>query len=482
MAIKRQKTGETDKKGYMTPVTHREGSVTPLDKKGSATPVPPPWVESSKKENPALFSELDTLLRALDRFFYTTPATGEKSYIAELTASRDVILRILGILEAAIPEGRRNEYWFLKYAETKLLTERKRDLFREEMLRQDAPERSLLLLYDSLISLKTVIADLLKNKTLNYMSFTNIGQVISTCIRENVFFNPFRKDLRSEYDVIRNQGITDVVRGIGDKTAKKIFSVILLHLFRLLRYLGHLDDAAQRSAALHSSAVILMLIKSEISAFLVFLDEVSKKLRNRQLQGLLRSVSYQFTMETKRVYLQEMKDIFEKRTPLMMGRIENSHGILKNLAEQTVIQIAQFWKPDIKGEEIFESFITKTEISMALREDIYTLDRLIALLINAGDPEATREPLNTLKAYAGHLENSTFRLIRYDDYEEFASFTEALKGARPDAEDFGKFIERCGHFQIFLDTTLGHISHRAELNDRPLDVDKIEEKIKTLTG
>ena len=84
---------------------------------------PERWVVNSKKKYKEIFSELDVLLKALDRFFYieNLPISKEdlthRNFYDELTAVRDVIFRILGILEVVIPESKKNAYWFQKFAE-----------------------------------------------------------------------------------------------------------------------------------------------------------------------------------------------------------------------------------------------------------------------------------------------------------------------------------------------------------------------------
>ena len=46
-----------------------------------------------------------------------------RNFYDELTAVRDVIFRVLGILEVIIPESKKNAYWFQKFTESKLLTD-----------------------------------------------------------------------------------------------------------------------------------------------------------------------------------------------------------------------------------------------------------------------------------------------------------------------------------------------------------------------
>lgn len=191
------------------------------------------WVTQSRKKNPETFSELDTFLRAIDRFFNidNLPISKEnltnRNFYHELVAVREVILRIVSLLETVIPEGKRNAYWFQKFAQTKLLSDRKRDALRDELYKQDTPEKSMLLLYDSFINLKELVSDLMKTEHIPLMTFSNIGHLIGKDIGENVFFNPFKRDINPDIDVIDNREVSKVVKSITDKEIKKYISLMV---------------------------------------------------------------------------------------------------------------------------------------------------------------------------------------------------------------------------------------------------------------
>lgn len=450
----------------------------------------PYWVRSAKRANRNMFSELDVLLRALDRFFsleYLPPAkdlASSRNFIDELEASKNAVLRVVDILEAIIPENKRNEYWFRKFAETKFLPDWKRDRLRGEMFKQDTPEKSLLLLYDSFINFRTIVIDLLKAGSISYVSFKHFGQIICTQIRENEFFNPFKSEVDPEIDYVVNKEISDLVRNIMDRDERKAVSVIFLHLFRFLRYLGHVQFATHRHVALYSSLLVLMLMKSEIDLFRMYLEKTSGELRNPGLKGLVEALSYQFAMESKRVYLQELKNAFEKKSPKSLrGRIENSHGILKNLIEQTVIQMAHFWRPDLKSEEIFEIFTTKTAQSLKLREDISALHRLITLFeLDSGRPDRRPDTIRALLNYMEYFESFSFRLLRYDDYESFSRFFGDIKSTVIEEEDPDVLLDRCRHFKIYLETTLRQVGNRSELKDKPVDAEHVEDIVRQYTS
>jgi len=441
------------------------------------------WVSSIKKKNKDVFSELDVLLRGLDRFFNVDnlPLSKEnvanRNFFDELSAGKDTMLRIVGLLETIIPEGKKNIYWFQKFAHSKFLNDKKRDALREELYKQDVPEKSLFLLYDTFINLKGIISDILKTEHIPYLTFTNIGQIVGREIRENTFFNPFKQDLHPDFDVIENREVSRVVKDIKDPEVKKYSSMVLLYLFRFLRYLRYADTSS-RFGSLNSSLLIILLLRSEFTVFLAYLDKAMRKVKDDEFRTFLKVISYQFSMESKRVFLQELKEVFRNKSPqYLKGKIENSHGILKNLAEQSIVQLVHFFNPEVKGNEIFDTFVTKLEQSLRLREDVLILNRFLALM-EEGRDERRLHVFDSMRNFMLYFQSFTFKLLRYDDYEEFVSFfNKALAFNREDVKGFDKMLDKFRQFRIFTETCLRQFSSRAELSDLPVDMKRVENSL-----
>ena len=337
------------------------------------------WAERSRHQHLRLFSELDVLLRALDRFFSpegaepSAAAPSGRNYLRELNAAKDVIFRVLAILDAVIPQGSKNAYQFMKFTESSISSPQRRDALRGAFYKQDTMEQGLFLLYDSFANINGVIMDMLKAKQIPNTSFVNLGELITREIRENVYFNPFRAEIDPELDRVDNNEISAIVRSIGDRRLRNTVSLIFVYLFRILRFLGHTNERLpQRTVSLHVSILILMMLRSELLHFLSYTENASAA--GPELAEVLGSVHYQYTMELRRVYRAEMKGVFSHRSlHQIRSRVENSAGILRNLTEQCLIQVAQIWRPTLKGEDIFDDFVTKTEQSTRLREDLYVL-------------------------------------------------------------------------------------------------------------
>ncbi len=443
------------------------------------------WLAAAKKKNKDAFSELDVLLRALDRFFNieNLPVLKEdisgRNFFDEMHAVKDTILRVVGILDMLIPETKKNVYWFQKFAQSKFLTDKKRDALREELYKQDVPEKSLFLLYDSFVNLKGIITDIMKTDHIPYLTFANIGQILARELRENVHFNPFRYDLNPQFDVIENREISRVVKEIAAQDVKKQVSAMLLHLFKFLRYLRYADTST-RFGSLNSSLLIILLLRSEFALFTGYLETVTRKVEDQELKALVKAVSYQFSMESKRVFLQELKDVFRNKSPqYLKGRIENGHGILKNLSEQSIAQIVHYFSPEVKESDIFETFVTRVEQSLRLREDIMILHRFLFLFEQATSEKKARV-FDAMRNFMLYFQSFTFKLLRYDDYEEFVSFFSKMLAFNKNeirGRGLDKLSDKTKQFRIFIETCLRQISNRSELAGIPADMSRIENNL-----
>ncbi len=441
------------------------------------------WFGEVKKRNPEILSELLTLLKAIERLFIidnlniSDKDQPNRNFFEEIIIVRDVVFIIIGMLEMIIPDKHKNSYWFRKYAEMRFLTGHLRDSFRNELYRQDSPEKSLFLLYDAFINIKTLTLDLLKSPSVPFISFRNLGDIISREIRENVYFNPFQRHFDPDFDKIENEEVSKFIRSITDRELKRSFSVIMLQFFKVLRILSYMDVQTNRQMVLNKNLALLILIRNEMDEVREYIDVLSNRVKNQDLSNFLKAISYQLTMGMKRVYFQELRDATKlagiKR---QKGRIENSYGILKNLIEQSVVQIIQFFDPHVKGNEIFNIFITRKQQSLKLREDILILHRILDNLLKTTKGDLFLKSLNALKNFMLYFQSFTFKLLRYDDYEEFVRFFEEIfkyNLNESNKESVVGFLDLLHQFKIFLETTLRQVNMREELRGEPVDEDRI---------
>lgn len=446
----------------------------------------PLWLTESKKSFRELYIELDTILKGVDRFFnlenlpIDRESISDKNFHNELVIIRDSIVRSLSVLEVVLPEKKKNAYWFGKFAESKLLTDQMRDQMKGKLYQGDDPEKCVFLLYDSLINFKGIVSDVLRTKHIHYTSFRNIGEIVCRDIRENRYLSPFGSEINPEYDRIENNQIGGTVKTIKDRKLKRSISMSFIFLFRQLRYLNCIDITTKRNISISCGLLILTLINSEIRHIIRFIEKETSREHFKQFRDFFHAIVFQISMEQKRVFHQELRNILQmKNIPNLRGKIENSHGILKNTLEQCIVQIAEIFNPSITGDQIFSSFITKLGQSLKLREDIFILHRILSFLERNLAYKDKRESLfESLKNFMLYFESFTFRLLRHDDYEEFVKFfgeflTDVTMKTLND-EGLKKLSANIHNFKIFLDTSLSHINNRVELQNHSIDLEKTE--------
>lgn len=445
-------------------------------------------VSVKKRKDIALFSEIEVLLRSLDRFLNTEnipvskDSPADRNFFNELSAVKDVILRIIGLLERIIPRGRRNMFLLYKNPLTEDMSERQRDAFIARLYKQDKPEKSLIILYESFNSFKEIIAGIMKSENISYPVYTGIGRIIRDEIRGNIHFNPFKGDFNPEFDIIGNKTASDVVKGIKNRLIKRHVSANLLYLFRFIRYLSYTDASSKSRDVLNSSLIIISSLRSEIKTFRNYMNEAVDKLHEKKLKTLIESISFQFSIESKRVFMQETEDIFRNRSlQYLRNMIRSSRGILKNLSEQGIVQIVQFFNPDLKSTDIFQSFLTRIEKSERLRDDALIFKQLLNFMISANTPEERLHIFIAMTNFMNYFKNDTFKLLRYHDHEEFASFFKKLPSFKKRGiikEDMDQILKEIENFMVFLDAWLCQISNRSELTGRDADKKMIENRLK----
>ena len=187
------------------------------------------------------------------------------------------------------------------------------------------------------------------------------------------------KKFKPIHDRISNPTVAATIRKIQDPQRRKHAAKIFLEFFRLLHYLEYADPAGADEGRLRSTLLIFSLITSETRLLLAFLERrVQPTLEAGQpLFDLYDSFVYCLPLELKKVINTELLDISASRqTDSIRARVENSHGILKDAFQQSVVQLAQAFA-DVEGKDIFGDFTAKLEQSVHLRDGLAGLVKAI---------------------------------------------------------------------------------------------------------
>jgi len=453
--------------------------------------------------------ELEMSLKALDRFFniQNLPLTEPEkaitmNFMEELRIVLEYVSRTIDLSRELLEASKGGQvFQFRSYVETSLLSDLGRTKIREASFEQKSPIESLFLLYTGFINIRGILRALVRVKRISYALFVNIGNLISREIIANRFFNPVREiEFRPEFDRIENRKISRVVVGIGEETLRRNFSMVLLVFFRLLKYLDHINPKTSRMEILRYGLPLFALIRSESVQLGEFLE---KRLVNTlkefkdgdekeraDLVTVTDSLSFQLSMELKKIYRGELLGVTRSHDAMALrGAVENSHGILTNFFQQSIIHIVKVFDTQIEGRDIFPFYTSKLRQSLQLRSDIWVYKELMDRFEEQAEtnPEEDTKSIyikycRILKDYILYFKQESYNLLRYDDmieFDKFFAFTDEIEVRDlKEPDKLNDFIYRVKFFKIFLEATLGNIEMRGELKNRPTDYRACERFLK----
>ena len=416
--------------------------------------------------------ELEMWLRSFERFFRIknqplsekeTKQLALRNWSEELRLVDNVILRTVQLCTSILTEDQVNLARFDKYVESYLKKDEVVDPYIEKLVRQSTPESGLTLLREALEDLHSILMDLTRLSRIPYGSFTAVGKTLHREIRRShILAMLIDKKFKPVHDRITSTALATTIRAIAEPTERKHAARVFLELFRLLHYLEYADPAHADEDHLKNTILIFSLITSETRLLLTYLERrVLKALSpDSPAFALYDSFVYCLPFELKKVINTELLDISVTRQPdIVRARVENSHGILKDCFQQSVVQLAQAFDAKVEGHDIFPDFTAKLEQSVGLRDSLARLIRAVRQFQGTRDEYLAVAMKEEISVFYDH----NMKDLMYRDWSGFELFfIEILKCSSLPA------LQQIGHrFETFLMTLYREVQKRAILQTAP---------------
>ena len=217
----------------------------------------------------------------------------------------------------------------------------------------------------------------MKLSRLPYSTFQAVGKILYREVRRSdLVALLIDKKFKPVHDRIRNRAVSRIIRGIADPLERRQAAKVFLELFRLLHYLEYADPARLPEEELRDTILLFALVVSETRLLLAYIERRVLKGRDTALPlyQVYDSFVYCLPLELKKVVNTELTDIsVTRQAESVRTRVENSHGILKDCFQQSVVQLAQALDPSIDGGRIFPDFMARREQSVRLRDGLVTV-------------------------------------------------------------------------------------------------------------
>ena len=431
------------------------------------------WMESaiSSGRTAELF-ELEMWLRSFERFFRVKNqplSDGERKHLAirswseELRLVDNVLRRVIQLCTSILTEEKVNLSWFDKYLETYLKKDDVVDPYIERLLRQSSSEAALTLLRESFEDLHLMLNELVKVSRVPYAAFSGVGRVLYREVRRSPLLTLLiEKKFKPIHDRITNPAVVKAIKGIENPREQKDVARVFLELFRLLHYLEYTDPGRVPEEELKNTLLVFSLVTAEARLLLAYLERKAMKDLDHAspLYQLYDSFVYCLPLELKKVVNTELLDIsVARQSGNIRMRVENSHGILKESFQQSIVQLTQVFAPSIDGDRIFPDFTAKLEQSLNLRDGLSRLiDAVHEFEARPDEAGAVR-----FKKAISDFYDTCMKYLMYRDWMGFEMFfIEILKTTSVTA------LQHISHrFETFLLTLFREVQKRSILRQVP---------------
>ena len=243
-------------------------------------------------------------------------------------------------------------------------------------------------------------------------------------------------------------------------------SAILAQLYGMLNILGSVEASLAADEPLKGMLPVFTLLREESRALLDLVVE-----RTLRIDGLdpavheyLDGVAYAIRMELRKAFEHELVGLSSQRSaPLVFGKVENAHGLLRDCFQQSVIGVARAFDAQLDGAGLFNNFRTKLEQSLLLRRELWE----VLTAVRRADQEQETAAMRNLMLRLSHFREGSLRFLMFKDWEALERFVEEATAAKSSA-DLQPVLHR---FHAFLETLFGQVNMRAVLADHPFDPD-----------
>ncbi len=240
--------------------------------------------------------------------------------------------------------------------------------------------------------------------------------------------------------------------------------LIMPYFAKALKWLSVIGKMLDEDRPLKPALLLFANINEQMHEMMDYINNRLIRYPNEEdeLFGSLDSASYTASIELRKVYNQELRELIAVRpVPLVFSKIENSYSLLNDSLQLTLVNFAKLIEPEIEAADIFPILKDKEMHSVKLREDMWNL--LQAVKEAEKDPE--NFPLDSLHKQLREFSQNSIGFIFYKDIETFERFVEELILTQV-RKDLVPILHRFG---AYLETLLGQINMRVVLANHPFE-------------
>ena len=240
--------------------------------------------------------------------------------------------------------------------------------------------------------------------------------------------------------------------------------LVFPHFAKILKWLSVVGEMLENDKPLKTTLLLFAHISQQMQEMMDYINNRLLRYPDEEepLFGSLDSAAYTASIELRKVYNQELKELIQIRpTPLVFSKIENSYCLLNDSLQNTLVDFARLMDPDVEASNIFPNIKVKEEQSVDLRKTMWE----ILQSVKEAEQEPETYPMDTLRKGLVAFGNGQTKLLFYKDIETVDRFIEEVLLTKEN-KDLVPILHRFG---AYLETLLGQINMRVVLAKHPFE-------------
>jgi hypothetical protein len=305
---------------------------------------------------------------------------------------------------------------------------------------------------------------LLAAPQVSFHGWGSFGRLLARELDQSETAHALMQSARAQTSLDQQPELFTLTERLTPDTLGADMQMIFARLSLLLDELRFVEQALRRDTPLKQNLPLFTLAHEEARILIELIE--SRALNTEEFgaetHAILDGAGYAVSMELCKVFAHELVGLASLRDPAKIyARVENAHGLLRDCFQQTVVGLAQAFDPSFDGTRLFQTFRTRYEQSLLLRNELWTLLQVV----RAVEREADQRPLAPLLARLTAFQAGNMSHLMYKDWESFERFVQELKEASDPDQRRGTLHR----FGTYLEALFTQINMRAALADHPFD-------------
>lgn len=484
-------------------------------------------LEIERKEE-VLF-ELEVLLKGLACFTNPRNHAGPPRRVAvvgqdfrePLALARDGMARVSALARALLGERERS-FVFHRYLEAVVPDDSARTELARGATQKDTPEAALFALRHAMTNLAEVTGAVARQPRVPFRLFYATLAMGQQALAGAPHFDPTASlEFRPEFDRVTHPSLLGVMRGVPGERARRLVAITFLSLFRMLRYLGLLEDVQSRDPRGALSHLVLSALRSDGRALTSYLGhragplladsfeadlftltaaQVSERydaLRAEafglvEIKAALGGVAANLRLELRRAF---ENDLPAPDAPVAALReaVPRVVGYLRPALQNAVLVLGKALGGKLAEGGVFDDAAARRALSERLRRDVWMFSQIVRAFSAKAKATPTVDDrwsgpssLQFVRAFLGYFQKMGVPLLRAADYPRFDAFQESVAALEePDLLDptrLARAVTEATAFGEFLNGLFDRIGQREELAGVPFDRRAAAEALKLYLG